>query len=86
MSKANTTWNYRVIRRAYSGASAGETCLSIHEAHYGEDNERPLGISATQAIAQGETLGELAEVLEKMRAALAKPVLEYDDFPEVRPE
>jgi hypothetical protein len=80
MGDKSGTWNYRVVRRAWGDGSTGETFLAIHEAHYQDDNERPVSITVNPTTAQGDTLEELADVLEKMRGALAKSVLEYDDF------
>ena len=70
------TWNYRVVRRTHRG----ETFYAFHQAHYGPDKERPHSISVTPTHAQGETPEELAAELDKFREALAKPILEYDDY------
>ena len=80
MSTTSGTWNYRVVRRAWGDGSTSETFLAIHEAHYEEDEERPVGITREPTIVTSDTAEELAGVLEMMRTALEKPVFEYDDF------
>ncbi len=73
------SWNYRVVRRD-AGDGSGETFLAIHEAYYEKGKERPAGITKEAVTASAESLEELGQVLDMMRAALSKPVLEYDDF------
>ena len=80
MCTAGNTWNYRVARRAGGDGSTGETFLAIHEAHYEENKEHPAGITKEPIEVTGDTLEELTGVLEMMRAAPSKPILEYDNF------
>jgi hypothetical protein len=70
------TWNYRVVRHV----EGDETFYAFHEAHYGEDKETPESVSVSPAYAQGETIEALAGELEKFRAALEKPVIDFSDF------
>ena len=45
MSTTRGTWNYRVVRRYSGGHSPGEMFLAIREAHYEEDEEKPVSIT-----------------------------------------
>ena len=80
MSTTGGTWNYRVVRRPRGDGSTGESFLAIREAHYGEDKERPESITQEPTIVTGDTPEELTAELDRVREALSKPVLEYDDF------
>jgi hypothetical protein len=70
------TWNHRVIRETQPD---GSEWLGIHEVHYREDG-RPRAYTAEPIGVVGETLEELAWVLDHMRIALGKPVLSDADF------
>jgi ATP-dependent DNA ligase len=80
MAETSNSWDYRVVRRAWGDGSTGDTFLAIHEAHYSEDKETPQNSTKEPTVVTGDTAEELADVLDKMRGALAKPVLEYADF------
>lgn len=64
------TWEYRVTDRN------GE--LAIYEVYYYEDG-RVRGYSATPAFPTGVSLEELRDACNIYAAALAKPVLQYED-------
>lgn len=66
------TWNHRVMKRVIHG----ETIYAIHEVFYEDDGK--LSWTENEVYPCGETLEELEECLERMRLALAKPVLNYD--------
>ena len=74
-------WNYRIVRKnVYMGKTiAPEVMYGIHETYYnGED--KPTAITTDHMRPYGETLDELKSDLEKMVAALDKPVLNWEDF------
>lgn len=66
------SWNYRVIERARRGSD--DSSFGIHEVYYDEQNrvtawsENPIAVTA-------ESAEDLAEEMDLMREALAKPVL-----------
>jgi hypothetical protein len=66
-----SSWNYRVVLRA------GE--FSIYSAYY-DDNGHCHSISVDPAHLYGDTPDELAAELERFKAALAKPVLQYEEL------
>lgn len=56
----------------------GSPWLEIHEVHYEDDKpvmytEKAIGVS-------GESIEELGIVLDRMKRALAKPILRVSDF------
>jgi len=73
-------WNYRVVRKnVYMGKTiTPEIQFGIHEAYYTDDI--PTAITTNHMPPYGETLEELKSDLEKMVAALEKPVLIWEDF------
>lgn len=66
------TWNHRVVRRAIDG----EPFYGIHEAFYAQGVDEPNGWTEDPAAPVGETLDELRVELERMLAALDRPVIE----------
>lgn len=74
-------WNYRVVRKnVYMGKTiAPEVQFGIHETYY-NDKDEPTAITTDHMRPYGETLEELKSDLEKMVAALDKPVLNWEDF------
>lgn len=74
------SWNYRVVRKnVYMGKTiAPEVQYGIHETYYSGD--KPTAITTDHMRPYGETLEELKSDLEKMVAALEKPVLNWEDF------
>lgn len=76
-SPSKRTWNYRVI----SFRHGEEAWCAIHEVYY--DDGVPTGHTVEPAVAmwdleEGDDAG--ARTLERMREALAKPVLTESDF------
>ncbi len=69
-------WNHRVIKKVVDG----EEIYSIHEVYYDQDGklrtytEQPIGVVS-------ETLKGAKWVLNRMLAALKKPILLESDFP-----
>lgn len=70
------TWNYRLIDH---GENQGERYFAIHEVHY-DDTGKPVSVSEDGARIGGETVDDIKDVLERMRGALEKPALRYEDF------
>lgn len=76
------TWNHRVVRREYPEAVEDErVSYQIHEAHY--EDGRCVAITVEPIAAYGADLDELRWVLERMLAALDKPILDYETRTEV---
>ena len=75
------TWNYRVVRKnVYMGKTINpEVQFGIHETYYNSE-DKPTAITTDHMRPYGETLEELKSDLEKMVAALEKPVLNWEDF------
>jgi hypothetical protein len=67
------SWNYRLVKN--------EKLLQIHEVYY--RNEKPHSITADPVALCGETMEELAKVIDLMKEALSKPILDYEDFNKV---
>lgn len=70
-------WTYRVVRRVIDG----EASYAIHEAYDDGDVTLPHSITETPSVVSAESEQALAELLERMLAALDRPVLAYDAFP-----
>lgn len=78
------SWNYRVMRHVYPAEKcvSGEDYIyyTIHEVYYGtKDNPDALSWSTNPDWPQAESVEELRDELNRMLAALDKPVLEYGD-------
>lgn len=72
------TWNYRVMRHKHKG----EVGYAIHEVFYKEDGY-VAGWSADAVDPYGDTVVELAEVLQMMMRATTEPVLDLKTGKEV---
>ena len=72
------SWNYRVIQTDH--AATGITTFGIHEVFYGADGSA-TGFTSREVGVVADTVDELGLVLDRMREALAKPVLAPTDFP-----
>lgn len=72
------TWNYRVIQTNH--AETGITTFGIHEVFYGADGSARAFTSKEVGVV-ADTVDEIGQVLDRMREALAKPVLTPTDFP-----
>jgi hypothetical protein len=79
---ATNHWNYRVVKRSTDnkGKPLAEPFVGIYEAHYKSGEEKPYSISKEPTEVQAETVDELAQVLNGMREALSKPVLNWEEF------
>jgi hypothetical protein len=69
------SWNYRVIRQT----KGVETFLAIHEV-YLDSVGNPTAITKEPVEVMGENEDELRWVLDRMREALDRPVLEATQF------
>jgi hypothetical protein len=66
-------WNYRVIKY-----TTGE--FMLHEVYYENDGDAlPTSISSNAAVVIGDDIDEMKRVIEKMKEALDKPVLDLKD-------
>jgi len=74
-------WDYRVVRKnVYMGKTISpEVQYAIYETYYNDEGE-PTMITTDYMSPYGETPEELKSDLEKMVAALDKPVLNWGDF------
>lgn len=76
-------WNHRVVRRDFGG---GEVHYSIHEVYYDEPNGPPRSCTMEPVAPYAESVEKNDEdqglrwVLERMLAALDKPVLDWDEI------
>jgi hypothetical protein len=68
-------WNHRVIRHIEPD---GEEYLAVHEVHY--DDDVPVSVTVNPVGPGATDLDGLRRTLERMTAALDKPVLDYSDF------
>ena len=76
------TWEYRVMHEEKEWMGAPHHVYSIIEAYYREGTEEvELWSHPEDTHPSGETVIELADDLNLMRDALAKPVLERKDLP-----
>ena len=75
------SWNYRVIY--HHEEQPGESWHGIHEVYYAEDNDdHPVSYKTDHiGVMSTEGIEGLGWVLDRMREALAKPVLTPGDFP-----
>lgn len=72
------TWNYRIMATPVNGEP--EPYFQIMEVHYTDDV--PTGYSSLGARFGGDTVEEIAMMLDLAKSAIEKPVLWYGDrFP-----
>jgi hypothetical protein len=75
-------WNYRVIRHDYParvhGPEESEVAFEVHEVHY-DDEGKPKSYRENTSIYSDSVEG-LGWILEKLKEAIAKPVLSPADF------
>ena len=78
-----THWNYRVCKETYKpGTPDEEISFTIREVYY--DGEKITGVTMKEVGAFGESVEEVAEVLQKMSLALNKDVVDVDTlFPQL---
>lgn len=81
------TWNYRVMQHDHETPIIGddgkpviETSFDIHEVYYSTDGN-PVSYTSDPIAVSGESIDGLGWVLDRMREAVAKPVLTEADFP-----
>lgn len=83
-------WNHRVVRRVYNpGTDEEEVEHAIHEAHYEVKGKSsgPCSITTEPVrVYSSEGVAGLRQVLERMLAALDKPVLDYETREEISDE
>lgn len=70
------TWNHRVIKRK----DGDKEYFGIHEVHYDENGKPGACTENAISIDYYESLADVLWVLDRMREALDKPVLNYEDF------
>jgi hypothetical protein len=74
------TWEYRVLRQKHAN---GDVTHAIHEVYHDVgDKKVMLATDKPVAVISIDHPHQLADMLAKMKLALDKPVLDYDDdFP-----
>jgi hypothetical protein len=77
-------WNYRVVHRSHKSKIAGyiEQEYGIYEVYY---NDKGLVTAVSQELSPccAEDIVGLKWVMDKFVEAYSKPVLEWDNIPEV---
>ena len=69
-----TSWNYRLVRM--EDDKWGDRWVEVREVFY--EDGKPIGHTATTIMA--DDVGEVEKVLELVKLALGKPVLQSEDF------
>ena len=69
-----TSWNYRLVRM--DDDKWGDRWVEVREVFY--EDGRPIGHTATTIMA--DDVGEVGKVLELIKLALGKPVLQPEEF------
>ena len=68
-----SSWNFRLIEK--------DGYLYIHEAYYDKKGDKkPYNITKNSINVAGKDKEEIKWVLEKMKLALDKDILKYEDF------
>jgi len=71
------TWNYRILAHEYKG----EIYLQVHEVYYSKKS-KPVKYTENAVSVGGETIGEILQVLKKMKKSWKNPILYAGDrFP-----
>ena len=70
------SWNHRVIRRKYPG---GGVLWGIHEVYY-DDDGKPRSCTENPIRIQEYSVSDLKKTMKRIRRALKKPALKYEDF------
>ncbi len=73
------TWNYRLVKSTYKGEGYEEVNYEIREAYYNKDGG-VWAITENGARAFGETPEEIKIVLDRMRMALDRDIIDEDTF------
>jgi hypothetical protein len=79
MSKLDSGWGYRVIRKTYPFPDGTiEEQFGIHEVYYSDGKPSSCTMNPTEVVA--ESVEGLKEDLEVRLTALEKPILNWEDF------
>lgn len=75
-------WNYRILAKKVGN----EVQYSIYEVHY--ENDEPIActenyIYPNSFSGEGEPINSLKWQLDAMKTACSKPILDYDNFPNI---
>ena len=75
-------WNYRILAK-----KGNEIIYGIYEVHY-DDNDIPVGFTENPVYpitfgGEGDPVESLKWQFDAMKTALDKPILDYDNFPNV---
>jgi len=70
------SWNHRVIRRKFPN---GEVLWAIHEVYY-DDDGKPNACTENPIPIREYSVKDIGKTLKRIRRALKKPVLKYEDF------
>ena len=69
-------WNYRVLKHNYKK----ETWLEIHEVYYNKKDKPYMCTKTGSVVSNGDNIKDIRSMLNDMKKALKKPILEYDSF------
>jgi len=80
-------WNYRVIRHVENLPKTNEkiSFLEIHEVYYSE-NGNPNAVTKNPVSVGADDIDELKEVLEMMKLAIDKPIIDMQYFTDLEKE
>lgn len=79
-------WNYRIVHRVFrQGTDLEEHTHAIHEAYY-DENGKVTSITTEPVRCWGDDIEGLKWCYEKFGEAFKKPVLEWDNIPEIGDE
>jgi hypothetical protein len=78
-----TTWNYRVVHRRHLGRNPtlDEDVFAIHEVYYDEAG-KVTAVSMEPSPVFANSMTGLSWVIDKLREAYEKDVLEWDAIPD----
>jgi hypothetical protein len=74
------TWNYRVLRRTFVEDGDVKEYYGVHEVYYDKGGNPEMCTSEAISIEYFSDLDGVRWAMEKIAEALAKPVLDYEDF------
>ena len=76
------TWEYRVVRDVFTHPDgAPEDMLTIREVYYDDAGSVELWSTEPCGPLVSATVEELAEDLERLKAAMAKPIIDAASLP-----
>jgi hypothetical protein len=73
-----SSWNYRVVRHLDPTEPQGYV-FAMHEVHY-DDQGKPVAMTERPCGIVSDKVFGLSEILNKMREAFEKPVLNAEDI------